>query len=500
MKLFEVGIPPGVVRSGTELKSSGRWWDSHLVRWVEGVLQPMGGWNTLPSNLPGTPFAVEGKARAAHAWRNNLNVPLLAIGTHTHLYLYTGETMFDLTPDDLAPGRENTESFSGYGIGPYGRGHYGTQRAVTGATQVATSWSLDNFGQFLLAIHSDDGRLMEWRGDPLVDAVPVVATTGTVPQDNKIVLVTEERFAMILGARGDPRRIEWSEKEDYTQWAISAITSAGFINIQSAGVILAACRVRKQILVLTNLDAHVTDYVGYPLYYGINRVATGCGIIGSQALVSFDDQSYWMGQGSFYRYDGSVVLLPCAVGDYIFSDINMEQGEKVQALRLPGLNEVIWFYPSKSSIENDRYVLYNYLLDAWAIGRMARTTGEAKGVFPYPIYIDPQGVLYAHEQGRTYGGDVPYIESGPIEIGDGSRVYDIVGIIPDERTQGQVQARFRTRYYPNAPVTEHGPFLMANPTSVRFSGREISFRVESTGPHDWRMGRFRFDHVLRGTR
>jgi len=500
MKLFEVAIPPGVVRLGTELQSSGRWWDCNLVRWVEGTLQPIGGWAALYSGVDSTHLTVTGKARAAHSWRTNSNVPFMAIGTHSHLYVYTGLELFDITPVGLAPGREDTESFTGYGIGIYGRGTYGTQRQTAGATEVATTWSLDNFGQDLLAVHSDDGRLMRWLGDPAFPALPVVATTGTIPINNKLVMVTEERFCMLLGASGDPRRIQWSSAEDYTAWAISAVTSAGFLTLQTPGVIKACCKVRKQNLIVTNLDAHVANYVGYPAFYGLDRVATGCGIIGSKALESSDDVAYWMGQGGFYKYDGAVTVLPCAVREYVFNSLNIGQAEKVYAIRLPGLSSIKWFYPSGSSIECDRYVEYNYLLDVWSFGNVARTCGRHKGVFTYPVYVDPAGKLWAHEQGRDYTGEVPWIESGPVEIGDGGRVYDLLQILPDERTAGQVQARFRSRYWPNGPESAHGPYSLTSPTSIRFSGREISVRVESAGNHDWRVGRFRFDHTLRGAR
>jgi len=501
MKLFEVGIPPGILRLGTELQSANRWWDCNLVRWNEGVLQPLGGWIGLYSNVTGLQMAVTGKARGAHAWRDNSNTPFLAIGTHTGLFLCTGVELFDITPVGLTPGRDDTRAFSGYGVGIYGRGLYGTPRQTAGATALATTWSMDNFGQTLLAVHSDDGRLMQWTGDPNIKALPVVATTGTVPTGNRLVLVTEERFCMLMGARSDPRRLEWSSAEDFTAWAISATTSAGFLTLQTPGVIRTACKVRKQNLILTNVDAHVANYVGYPAFYGLERVATGCGAISANCLESFDDTAYWMGHGSFHKYDGTVTHVLCAVNDYVFKDLNTAQQEKVYAVKIPGLDEIIWFYPSASSTECDRYVLYNHIADTWAIGSMARTCGEPKGAFPYPIYVSPDGKLWAHETGRDYGGDVPFIESGPVEMGDGSRVYDLLGIIPDEKTAGQVQVRFRSRYWPTGPETHHGPFLLSQPTSVRLSGREISIRAESTTPNaDWRVGRFRFDHVLRGAR
>ncbi len=73
-------------------------------------------------------------------------------------------------------------------------------------------------------------------------------------------------------------------------------------------------------------------------------------------------------------------------------------------------------------------------------------------------------------------------------------------LIPDERTQGQVQAKFKTRFYPNDTETTHGAYALANPTSVRFSGRQIRIRLEGTGNDNWRAGVMRVEARPGGTR
>jgi len=68
-------------------------------------------------------------------------------------------------------------------------------------------------------------------------------------------------------------------------------------------------------------------------------------------------------------------------------------------------------------------------------------------------------------------------------------------LIPDEKTQGDVTATFKTRNFPNATESSHGPFTMANPTSVRFQGRQVSMRVTGSRATDWRVGTMRLDAV-----
>jgi hypothetical protein len=208
-----------------------------------------------------------------------------------------------------------------------------------------------------------------------------------------------------------------------------------------------------------------------------------------------------MGRRSFFIYSGgSVQEIPCDVGDYVFSDMNMSQISKIHAVKNSAWSEIWWFYPSGSSTECDRYVSYNYVTNVWMIGVLSRTSGVDRGIFRFPMWFDPDGVLYEHEFGYSHGGLVPYIESGPIFSGNGDSIISAVELIPDEKTQGDVQAKFKTRFYPNDVEREFGPYSMANPTPVRFTGRQLRMRVEGLRNVDWRVGLMRLDVRPGGTR
>ena len=85
-------------------------------------------------------------------------------------------------------------------------------------------------------------------------------------------------------------------------------------------------------------------------------------------------------------------------------------------------------------------------------------------------------------------------------MSNGDQVMSAVELIPDERTQGDVQARFKTRFYPNGAESEHGPYSLSNPTSVRFTGRQLRIRVEGQKLADWRVGVNRLDVINGGRR
>jgi hypothetical protein len=151
-------------------------------------------------------------------------------------------------------------------------------------------------------------------------------------------------------------------------------------------------------------------------------------------------------------------------------------------------------------MENDRYVVWDYAQNYWTIGTLARAAGTDRGQFANPLYITPDGYIYDHEVGVNHGGAEVYLESGPVQVGNGDRVFYVNELIPDERTQGQVTVSFSTKYYPNAPVWTHGPYSMANPTSVRFNGRQVKMKIIAQDNTDWRVGTMRLEAIGGGRR
>ena len=64
-------------------------------------------------------------------------------------------------------------------------------------------------------------------------------------------------------------------------------------------------------LILTDTAAYVMQFVGPPFTFSIRQVGSNCGCIGQHAVVYADGQVFWMGTGGgFFRYDGTVKLLP----------------------------------------------------------------------------------------------------------------------------------------------------------------------------------------------
>lgn len=480
MPLVPLDLPAGIYRNGTDLQTQGRWRDSNLVRWHDNTMQPISGWRTRSDT------STAAKARSLHAWIDNSSDRWIVAGTYNKLYVYSGAgTQYDITPTGFTAGYEDANSPVGYGNSFYGVDAYGTQRQESDIPEPATTWSMDAWGEYLVACSDADGKIYEWT----LATGTAAAVVTNAPISNRGAVVTDERFLMALGAGGNPRKVQWSDREDNTTWTPAATNEAGDIELQTDGRIECGVRVQNQTLVLTDTDAHTATYSGPPYVYGFERVGTSCGIVSKQAVSVIDRGAVWMGSRSFYTYGGGTVQeIDSDVADYVFSDINRSQVSKVVAVSNAKFSEIRWFYPSSASTENDRYVAFNYQDNTWTIGSLARTAAIDAGVYRYPIYANPSDKkIYEHEVGLNYDGATPFAESGPIMIGVGDNVAHINEMIPDERTQGDVTATFKTRFYPNDTERTYGPYSMSNPTSLRVTGRQVRVRVEGSG-QDWRVG------------
>lgn len=499
MPLLPLRIPPGVVRAGTVYDARGAWYDTNLIRWVEGVMQPVGGWRPLKATVQGD-VILGGPVRGMHAWRANDGSAHLAAGTQGKLWHFVGGVLADLTPAGFAAGQDDGGTIPGaYGYGAYGYGAYGEGDTLQVADTEAQTWQLDNFGEDLVAVAYSDRRLYRW----VKQAGGRAEVITGAPVLNRGVVVTPERFLVALGAGGDERRVQWSDQENAEEWD-PVNSQAGDLYLAGSGRILAGRRTRGETLIWTDAGLYAMRYIGGPLVYQIPEVGTGCGAVSRMSMAVLGERAVWMGAHGFFSYEGYVKPLPCSVADYVFGDLNRSQVSKIAASVRSDFSEVVWFYPSAGSKENDRYVSFNAATGEWAIGQIGRTSGVDRGAMPLPLAADAAGRVWEHEVGDSYpapGGValVPFAESGPIEIGSGERVMHVRQLVTDERTLGGVRVSAKVATHPTAPEQTHGPFVPGYATDARFTGRLVRLRIDQAAP-GWRFGAVKLDVVPGGRR
>lgn len=473
----------GVVRNGTPSGSGGAYYDADKVRSYDGAIGPIGGWAQRTS----TQTPMTGSARRVTVWKANDGTRLIGVGTHSKLYSQAqgASDVADITPVGFVAGISDAVVNTGYGGGTYGVGSYGTARPDDGLGTPATVWDLDTWGENLVGCAESDGRLFEWSLNPATPAAVITnAPTGCLG-----LVVTSERFLMALGAGGNARKVEWSDREDNTTWTPAATNEAGGQDLQTGGALVTGRRLPGRTLLWTTTDVWQAVFQGQPTVYGFEQVGDGCGLAAKGAVaITSDGRAVWMGRRGFFLFSGYVEPLPCPVSDYVFSRINQAQITKSQAVHLANFGEVWFFYPSVGT-EIDSYVSWNYRTGEWWIGSLVRLCGsDTSGILQYPVMVGDDGIIYDHERGFAYDGDTPYAETGPIRIATGENLMLVRGYIPDEKTEGDAELTLYGRAWPNDSDTASGPHTAASPTDFFMTARLVRARYAFTAAAASRVG------------
>ena len=418
---------------------------------------------------------------------------------------------------------------NGWGAGTWSRGAWNSAAVIDTLTDTLRLWSHDNFGEDLI-INVYNGGIYYWDASavtPLTTrAVPLSSLAGasnTPTVAAKVIVSDVDRHVIAFGANPlgsavqDPLLIRFSDQENAADWTPSTTNTAGDLLIGSGSRIVTALETRQQILVFTDASLHVMQYLGPPFTFGINMISENVTIASPNSAIAIEDNVFWMGNNEFYTYGGAVQKLPCTVRDYVFSDFNQNQSEKVFAASNTSFSEVWWYYPSANSDNVDRYVVYNYQQNIWYYGTLARSAWIDRGVEQNPIAAGLDGYLYTHENGFDDGSQNPptaisaYIESSQFDIGDGNNFSFVSRIIPDvtfrDSTASSPSVTFtmKARNFPGGNYLQEDDSIITktatvpveqftNQANIRLRGRSIALRVESSEVGmTWRLGSPRMD-------
>jgi hypothetical protein len=436
----------------------------------------------------------------------------------------------------------------GWGTGTWGLSTWGTPRTTSNATIEAADWSLDNFGEDLIATirNSKTYKWLPAGGTGTANRATLVPNNPTATIQT--IVSDRDRHLIHLGTETtignpstqDPMFIRFSDQEDIELYEPTSTNTAGTFRLDDGTTIIGAVRAKDYILVVTDTAAYTIQFVGPPYTFSIRKVGSNCGLIGKHALVFINGAVFWMGDsGGFFKFDGTVNDIPCLVEDFIFTTlgsdnlgINFAQGSQVYA----GLNtlytEINWFYCKDGSTNIDRLVSLNYDDGTWTTGNLARTTYEDAKVFKFPYATKYEtslvptvptingataGASYYFIQeigkneiintgGTTTNAITCFIRSGDFELeveGNGEYFLKIRRFIPDfKNLEGSADVTIYLRAYPADTTTAKGetfigPFTIDTSTDkvdTRARARLASIRIDSDAIDDnWRYGIFRVD-------
>ena len=407
---------------------------------------------------------------------------------------------------------------TGYGVGPYGGGGYGTgipPATGTGTPINAIDWTLDNWGETLISCPLD-GPIYQWNptsGDPVALIIP-----NAPPVNDGMFVAMPQRQIVAWGSTftgiKDPLLIRWCDVNNYDQWIGQITNQAGSYRIPKGSRIVQCIQGPQQSLVWTDLGIWAMQYVGPPYVYQFNELGTGCGLIGRKAASSVNGVVYWMGQSQFFRLaGGGVEPVRCPVWDVVFQDLDTNNLDKIRIAPNSRFGEITWYFPTISNGgENEGYVKYNYILDQWDYGfnsntnpYVARSAWINESVLGPPIGAGLNQYIFQHETSPDADGVAmrSYFQTGYFALSEADVKMFIDQVWPDMKwgyfggsQNANIRITFYVTDYPGQTASTYGPYTLTQATTFitpRFRGRLVSIRIDSNDIGSfWRLGNFRY--------
>ena len=319
---------------------------------------------------------------------------------------------------------------------------------------------------------------------PGADAyVPLYQNVFTVSDASRFVLVfgTNDYNSTVL----DPMLIRWSDQESLTTWYPAITNQAGSVRLSHGSKIVAVLQSRQEILVWTDSTIYSLQYLGPPYVWGNQLLADNVSLISQNAPVLASGVTYWMGVDKFYKYDGRVQTLNCDLRQYVYSDINLTQSVQVFGGTNEGFNEVWWFYCSEESTVIDKYVIYNYIENAWYYGTMGRTAWLDTGLRNYPVAATYSYNLVNHEYGvddnttGTPAAIAASITSAQFDLDDGDKFAFVWRMLPDLTFRGSTDGTTPALTMQLLPLQNSGSGYN-DPKSVGGTSTDASQAVTAT--------------------
>jgi hypothetical protein len=313
-----------------------------------------------------------------------------------------------------------------------------------------------------------------------------------VPLYQNVFTVSDaSRFLLVFGTNDygsttlDPMLIRWSDQESLTTWYPAITNQAGYVRLSHGSKIVSVLQSRQEILVWTDSSLYSLQYLGPPYVWGNQLLADNISLISQNSPVIASGVTYWMGVDKFYKYDGRVQTLQCDLLRYVYSDINLTQSVQVFGSTNEGFNEAWWFYCSENSQVIDKYVIYNYIENAWYYGSMGRTAWLDTGLRNYPVAATYSYNLVNHESGvddNTSGTPAAIeatITSAQFDIGDGDKFAFVWRMLPDLTFRGSTDGTTPALTMQLLPLQNSGSGYN-DPKSVGGTSADASQAVTAT--------------------
>ncbi len=410
--------------------------------------------------------------------------------------------------------------WSGGTWGTPGESGQGWNRPREGNGTIALrQWSFDTWGEDLVACYNG-GPIYHW--DKTAGPTSKLTQLSNAPERNDIILVSQpSRFLIAFGTElestgeYDPLLVRWADQETLNDWTATTTNASGEYRLSKGNRIVSVVQTRSEILILTETTLYTMRYTGGNSIFTFSSLDTDISIVSKNSAINNNGLVRWLGTDGIYMYNGVIHKIPSSVDKFLFDEtsegvLNFAQKEKTVVGVDKEFNELFWFYPSGSSIENSRYVKYNFIENVWDIGTLARTSWINESGLEKPHAFSADGYYYTHNSGYDEDGAPmnSYVRSGYFDIGDGEDIMLVDKIIPDVAldTNKSIDITVYGKMYPHptATVYSKGPYTfnaLDDKIDMRIRCRQfaIKYEVNTTGG-DFEIGKVRLNIMPDGKR
>tara|TARA_Y100001937_G_scaffold128006_1_gene202043 strand:+ start:2359 stop:4203 length:1845 start_codon:yes stop_codon:yes gene_type:complete len=417
-------------------------------------------------------------------------------------------------------GRDTSTYGTGWGTLSWNESTWDTARSSSTVVLFGRNWSLDNFGEDLIATVLNGGTFIWDTSSGLSSRATALSNAPTASRFS--LVSTDTRHLMLFGTETtigdastqDDLLFRFSDREDATDYTPVSTNEAGSLRISDGSRIVGAVKSTGQILVWTDTSLHGIQFVGTPFTFGLRQLGANAGLIAQHAAIEVNGKAYWMSDDAFYLYDGIVKKMPCSVQDFVFDDISYTNKHEIVVGLNTAYNEIIWYYPSTNATQIDRSVIYNYLEGTWYTNSLGRTTWLGAYVYEKPIateykpavtanvstilgLTDGASFIYEHESGNNQADGTAitaFLETGSVEIADGDQLMSVNKLVPDfDNLTNTMTARLTLEQYPQSAsnVTSNASITSTTEkVNVRGRGRAVKIRYTTSTVDDtpWRLG------------
>lgn len=291
-------------------------------------------------------------------------------------------------------------------------------------------------------------------------------------------LVVIGPFVVIYGEGGF---IQWNDGADFTTWPEDNFLQLGTSKYIFASPVRSGQSPSALFWSLNGTAIGTINAQGTGFDFAF--ISTRTTVMSAKSIVSFDPCFYWVGNDSFWIYNGACQVLKNETNKkWFFDNINPNERGKTYAYVNTQWNEIWFCFCKGTATEPNWSIVYCIDTESWYdTDQLERSAAIPAGsIFTYPIMASSVGIknggntlypLYAHEIGTDaveFGVTTPIIASVESRYFNlwgtqpSSKVIEIDSVILDLVQSGQMYFYINYLGYPNSIIRRSENFTFLN--------------------------------------